>query len=550
MPTHGSNGADRSTRSSGQIIVLFAGMIFTLVLLLAIVVDLSAYWAAALRVQRAADAAALAGAVYLPGNVAKAQLAAATEATKNGFTAGGGVTVTAVQDPASPRRLRVTIVAPVQTYFMRIIGINTLTANRDGRAEFVLPVPMGSPQNFYGVYCLTTPAKSSCDSTNAVPDASGSGTLPSQGFWGAIQSSGNKREQGDAFTPYNDPLNPKSNSYGGTNPNYDPNGYNYEVEVPAAGGAVYIFDPTFCAVTGGKGSGDHWNDNTNWSVTSYFKLYDMKGTPWDTTDDTLVANSGTLFERQYAIDKSNTWGTPPTSAATSNDGVAQQDCQVGASNNNPAQGRYWHHRWWTLASGLPAGTYRVNITSATVNVAPNWNASAENDWSIEVTGPSSGGNNPRVYGLGRMAGYNILANGVQTQYLAQIGAENAGKTMEIDLFDPGDVSGGATLRLLSPDGNAYNYATFSYSADNGQSGNNVTSIITNSGGTSYYNNAWLTILVPLPATYGCSVSSPCLTPSGEPGPGWWKLEYTVAGGNDTTTWMVSVRGNPVHLILP
>ena len=30
--------------------------------------------------------------------------------------------------------------------------------------------------------------------------------------------------------------------------------------------------------------------------------------------------------------------------------------------------------------------------------------------------------------------------------------------------------------------------------------------------------------------------------------GWWKIKYTVNGANDTTTWAVSIRGNPVHLI--
>ena len=60
-----------------------------------------------------------------------------------------------------------------------------------------------------------------------------------------------------------------------------------------------------------------------------------------------------------------------------------------------------------------------------------------------------------------MVAYTNLVAGNQLFYLAQIGAENAGKTMEITLFDPGDVSGNAYLKILSPDGNAYNYATFS-----------------------------------------------------------------------------------------
>ena len=81
-----------------------------------------------------------------------------------------------------------------------------------------------------------------------------------------------------------------------------------------------------------------------------------------------------------------------------------------------------------------------------------------------------------------MAAYNNLVSGTQLFYLAQIGAENAGKTMEIQLFDPGDVSGNAFLKIKSPNGNAYNYATFSWSADDGTSGSGVNQIQTASSG--------------------------------------------------------------------
>jgi hypothetical protein len=71
-------------------------------------------------------------------------------------------------------------------------------------------------------------------------------------------------------------------------------------------------------------------------------------------------------------------------------------------------------------------------------------------------------------------------------------------------------------------------------------------IQTANGGNSSFNDTWIKILVPLPTTYG----SAGLLPPGETQPGWWKIEYTVGGGNDTTTWMVNVLGNPVHLVVP
>ena len=117
--------------------------------------------------------------------------------------------------------------------------------------------------------------------------------------------------------------------------------------------------------------------------------------------------------------------------------------------------------------------------------------------------------------------------------------------MEITLFDPGDVSGDAYLRIKSPDGNVYNYATFSYIADNGRSGTNVTQIQTASVASgSFYQDAVIIIDVALPSGYGTTG----LTPPGEPSAGWWKIEYQVNGGNDTTTWQVAIRGSPVHLV--
>lgn len=143
----------------GQMLVLFVVSIFVLTGITAIVVDVSWYWANSLRVQRAADAAALAGVVWLPGNPGTAYSTARDEATKNGYDDGvGGVVIVTKKDPdasGNNRRLGVTIAAPVGTFFMKIFGIPTITATRSSKAEYVLPVPMGSPENYYGVFGQT-----------------------------------------------------------------------------------------------------------------------------------------------------------------------------------------------------------------------------------------------------------------------------------------------------------------------------------------------------------------------------------------------------------
>ncbi len=553
-------------------LVLFVVSIFVLTGITAIVVDISWYWANSLRIQRAADAAALAGVVWLPGSPSTGYSIARSEATKNGYVDGsGGVTVTPIQDSVAkpggnPRQMDVTVSAPVNTFFMRIFGINTIATTRSSKAVFVLPVPMGSPENFYGVYCLTTPGNTSCPNNTAVTGASGT-TVYSHGGWGAMQATGTDHGQGDAFTPLDDRTRSLgSNGAGGSNPDFDPNGYNYAVELPA-GGNIYIFDPTACAVGDQLGTGDHWNDGGGWeagpkvySVSTYFNLYDMTIFPLDYSRQPFVAGSGTMFQREYQYDKSGTYGTPSYVAnlkPSSSDGVPLADCAAGKIPS-AAVGGFWHDKWWPIATGLPAGTYRLNLRSAALG-AVNQKATFENDWSIEATG----GGNPRVYGLGKIVEYNIIQGaGQQAFYLAQIGPENAGKTLEIDLFDIGDIGGTGKFRIQSPDGDAYNYATFTYTTDancgrtrgssDACSNSSGTTVITSAAaGNSSFNDTWTTVLISLPSTYGCSVAAPCLKPPGETQQGWWKIEYqTSAGANDTTTWMVNLRGNPVHLVIP
>ena len=711
-------GAPTATRrrrdGDGQVLPLFALSVFVIIGMVALVVDVAWFWTNQQQMQKAADAGALAGAVYLPGDVPRAYSSAMAEAKKNGYVNGSsGVTVTAAQDTSNRRRLKVTISGPVQTYFGQVFCVITgcshqITESVTGIAEFTLPVPMGSPQNYYGVgtyvynqvntqtndnsgntgwdaegnyqsgtgwtnavaassndnnyaytatnartqtwysfglqsggngvpndstlsidgievqladvyrnngsggtnctvkvevswnggsswsssqntgtistntssdqivgsssstsgwgshtwsygdfsnsnfrvrltwsngtsscgtgrqvnldqllvrvtYHTTTTSTTTTLTTGSVTSPTG-GTLASQGMWAAVITKGGSRENGDQFSPQND--NSGISGHTSINPDYSPLGYDYTVLINGGAGQVKIFDASFCETGsngsgGDMGAGDHWIGGAPNGVTTLYTLWDENNTPYDTTDDTLVATSGGTFANQIQADYSGAMGNPGHSGLT--------DCSTDP----------YHNAWYTLATGLAAGRYRVNVNTSD---SRNNNTNAENMFSLWVT---SSGANPQVYGEGKMAAYTNLVSGNQLFYLAQIGQENAGKTMEITLFDPGDVSGNAYLRIKSPDGNSYNYATFSWTADNGTSGTNVTSIQTASSGGSYFNDRVITIDVSLPSNYGATG----LTPPGETQAGWWKIEYQVSGGNDTTTWQVAIRGSPVHLVV-
>ena len=730
----------KTERSRGQILILFVMAIFVFTGMVALVIDVSWYWVNSLRVQRAADAAALAGVVQLPNNAVSAYALARAEAKKNGYDdASAAIAISPLQEPLTTgRRLVVTVSAPVDMFFMRIFGITQVQATRTARAEFVLPVPMGSPQQWYGVgtfeklnpvqgpdvpgattntgwktqtafpstvwsnpvradatdnnsYSVSTTTNNAAQqwrtfglttggtgiptgaviegievrfrailtgsgnstgcrirttlsynngvaftttpvdqtisltetlytlgsasslaawprpgtppqwlyssftdanfqvrlmwnrpTTNCgasrtasvdtlevrvtyhpmlpgaitytpvtvpVPTPAGETIAPtSQGFWGAVFTGGGVRQNGDRYSP-------KWFTGGGSALNTEQitTGYDYIVEINGTSGRVHLFDPVFCATgsnpagSGNYGAGDHWTSLpasggiTNGPVTTEFLLYNTNGTV-DKGNDTLVATNSYTTR---ASDQSGQFDNPA-------DGSGTGDVPTGAPITN-CQADLAHNVWVTMASGLAAGKYRVNVVSSQ---AGNAATGAENLWSIYV-GANGGAGSARVYGEAKMAAYSNLTGTAARQefYLAQIEAVHAGKTMEIQLFDPGDVAGDARLRIKSPDGNAYNYAIFDYIADaecnSGTSdvcsASNRQSIRTAISGTgSSFDNSVITITIPLPSSYG----SVGLTPAGETEPGWWKIEYEVGAANDTTTWQVAILGNPVHLIVP
>src|SRR6059036_1896293 len=288
----------------GQVLVIVAVMIVVLLGFTGLVSDVAWYEVNLMRIQRAADAAALAGVVYLPTNVVGAQTAAQQEATKNGYANGaGGVTVTATPEALNNRILGVSVSAPVRSWFARLLGVTQFNARRNARAEFVLPVPMGSPEDYYGinVVCGNTDTSPNCPQ---VPSATGAGNLAPLVFFGGVEARGTERQNGDAYSTY-------YNGRPTLNPGFDANGYQYIVEFGPGtiGGSVWLYDPMFCATGGGTssgrrlGAGDNWFTNGGTGITTVYNLLDMNGTPYTLADDTLIATSGALFANSNAVDK-------------------------------------------------------------------------------------------------------------------------------------------------------------------------------------------------------------------------------------------------------
>jgi Flp pilus assembly protein TadG len=493
----------RRDRERGQVLVMFIAGVPLFLGVMAVVIDIGSIWNASIHVQLAAEAAALAGVPYIPGDFTTASSVARAEAAKNGFSAAGGATITPAFNTESNRRLDVTISANFSTYFLRIFGMNTVRITRTATGEYTLPVPMGN-------------------------------------FWAAAETQGANRGYGDAFGTYYNPSPTLNNQY-------DANGYQYAIDVPAGAGATNIdlYDPTFCAVSDQKGTGDHWIpwDSAGWPgvSTSYTLWSDPAETPLDYSDDVQVATSGSLFESKRQVDKSTTY-RETNATWPSHSYWSLPDCTADA----------YHNKWWTLTTVTTPGTYRLQVTTTNpLNFNDQKSTSAENMWSLRAI-PTNASYRPYVYGLGKMLIYANVTNGATLFYLARIEAVHAGKTMVIQLFDPGDAAGNSKIEILSPSSTGYVATKFNYTADSNaagsKSGTGVTSLKTTISGAAQYNNSWVTLTVVLPKTYTAPV--PAGEPAGTLG-GWWKIRYTFdSTTSDTTTWQVSIRGNPVHLVQP
>ncbi len=499
---------------SGQVVVLFGLTVFLLFGMMSLVIDVGNIWNESLHVQHAAEAAALAGVPYMPGDFTTASSRAVAEAAKNGYSTGSGATISPSIDPASIQRLDVTVSKTFGTFFLRVLGIDSIRISRTATAEYTLPVPMGSPLSDYG------------DNTG--------------NFWAAAETQGSNRSYGDAYGTY---FNPSPT----VNGQYDPRGYMYAIDVPAGAGSTNIdlYDPAFCAVDDQKGTGDHWIpwDLSGWpAVSTYYTLWsDPAQTPLDYSDDVQVASSGTLFQNQRQVDK-NAAIRENSASWPSNAFWSMTDCTLSP----------YHNAWWTFATVTTPGRYRLQVTTTDpLNPDAQKATSAENMWALRAvaTDPT---HQPYVFGLGKMVIYANVANGTTVFYLGRIEAIHAGKTMVIQLFDPGDAAGNSSIEILQPTTTGYVPTKFSYTADSNaagsKSGSKVSSLKTTISGVGQYNNSWVTLTVPLPSNYTAPL------PPGEPAGtlgGWWKIRYTFdSSTTDTTTWQVSIRGNPVHLVLP
>ncbi len=488
----------------GYMLVMLSLSLATIVVAAAFAVDVGGWYARAAQIQRAADAAALAGVVWMP-DFPTSEAAALAAAARNGFVPGGNISVTASPVPTNPRQISVTI---ADAKAPRNFSSGTLALARKATAEYILPVPLGSPKNTFGTGDLLP------------------GTVEDENFWAAVNGFCAGHESGDLRLARYESYSTNSsgancNNGSAQTPDYDPNGYQYAVKVPA--GALALRLEAYDAGYNTAGSlPDVSPVSEAQAVTTIFTVYGPDNTPLDTTDNpllstTTVATNNILYKNLWM--PLHTWVTP--SAGTYYVRVrtlATQTSESRASNG----------------FGLRAYTGVLFASCTTIVGDTGYSASC-----------------PQVHGVGAMSIYANLAGATATFYLAEVAALHAGKTMQLTLFDAGE--GAQTIEVLDPLGAV---AAFSWRTpcspptppSGGCSATNVTSLNVGSTGTqpysglnstSKYNDRRMILDVKLPADYATLYGTDA----------WWKIRYTVGSTpTDRTTWSVGIVGDPVHLV--
>jgi len=524
-------GIDERAQQGAAIVIVAASMV-VLLGFAAFSVDFGWLYLNGIRIQHGADAAALAGVVYEPGNQTKAYLEARNSAAENGYNDGAaGTTVTPVDytDDASAVenqfQLRVTVEDDVNTFFMKLFGIETISMSRSAVAEYVLPLPMGSNLPYFG----EDPSDPSRDPH----------------FWANIHGYYTPQSMGDRYSSQCDDdytgscaahLNPERRETvhpgGDTNAAPTSGGYLYGIEVPAGATnlSVGIFDGPF--FLGGGDSVLVGDENHGWGTdathpqgdgpVTWFILYAPDPTPLNTTDNTVLCS--VKYDPVTSFADFN--GDQRADAGDDQDGDGDldwEDVEIGYPGGVAA---LWDTMCGTVFSD-GAGVYPLRVVTGNADADPD-KGRGLNRYSLRA---SADGGTPRVYGLGDMAVYVNFSAHTARLNLAEVLPVHAGKDLVIELWDPD--SGNDATKIIKPDGTS---PACTWSNVAGTQGADVDPCDIHYSTNTFGNDA-LEIRVHIPEDYTCSADC------------WWEIEVHYTGNaNDTTTWSAHIEGNPVALV--
>ena len=567
-------------------------MLIVLIAMAGFGVDVWNWWYTSQKVQRAADAGALAGVPFMPADIVAATSTAQAVVKQNGYP-----TASVVQG-VKPNQLIVTVDDTVNNYFTSLLGLTTTNIARSATAEFNAPVAMGSPVGHLA----------------NDPD---NGASVDQ-HWLNIGAPGVDKHTGDRFADF---ANCSAATYlcpaGGTNSEYLDSTYIYTVDIPSVGGNgvdIQVYDPEMAVgnqncdnqwLTSGLGSqiatltatypdaavryaggqNNHCtgDDNTNLGAgkvaqATAWLVRDSKTSMFQGLQNKVVSTGGpavggaTACAHQFK-------GYDPNDPSVNNPGTYWFDLLNPGPSQDPDFAASFH-RWYTMCHITTPGRYFIQVRSNvpysvadrnTVSVLeaphpnPDTSLAGQNRYSIRVvdSGPQTVTANAQAFALSRLPVYtNTKAGQNPTFYLARLvpGGGTTGRTLHLTFYDIGDVSGITQLDIIPPNDSPQKAnITCGNWVYNGDPANPTPSGVTPTGcrlsgitSANYpggNNGALVDVNVKTPPDYTCGSGLPVGV--NDPNACWFTIKMTYASGsqaNDTTTWAATIGGDPVRLV--
>ena len=567
----------KAKRERGFVLVLCAVFLVVLTAAGGFAVDLGAWYWNASRLQRAADAAALAGAPFLPGDVAGAEKAAIANLKSNGYD---NVQIQrdrlSSRDDSDPRpyayitpdkpgsnKLRVQVSKSFPTFFTSLLGYNNQYLMRQSIGEFTAAIQMGSPGNILGANVSQ-------------------GSFPSQFFGGRywLNASGGQqmKAQGDRYMSENcasDNGAGADNCNGGVNSDRPygngPRSHRFIVTVPPGvhgNMMIQAFDPVH------SNMGNRCESAQLGTVTPATVFTNPAANPAD-GEPAEMYTAG--VESPYCTNDEVDSGKPQ---ATLTLGVYKS-----GSKNNLGAPLAPKKTWGSIAEGdnlqqrLTADPLLRDGFRHWSNLYPQPIAVGPGKYVIEATTPpQAGGTNRFALRVGMM-NFNkwdvalskkvsieadkhltIYTNAPADQsqfYFAKLTTNLANRTLDVNLYDIGDTAGGGavSLNLVAPTGSTGlpsgpdGKPSFGPCEQIGPGGapakvNNPCGIV--NATSDVYNGKIVKLRIRVPAGYTCDDdgTSKC----------WMSLKFILnstsatAPSNDTTTWEMKECGAPSRLL--
>lgn len=587
----------RERGDSGAIAVLVALLLPVVFIFVAFAVDVARWYVELQRLQRAADAGALAGAPFMPANLNSTSsppyAAALREVERNGYPASDTV-VTKVVVPNTnpvayhPTKVRVTVTTRVSNGIAAVFGFPTTTLHRTGVADFAGPVAMGSPCNLFGR-----------EDMEAAGAQLGSVDCATAGkYWVNIAGRYTNKARGDGFSsswctkpdtsiavagqPYlidNCSGTDSSGANPGRNLDWGPSltgapsfpGYVFKVRAKASGPLTLEGYDIGWAVTGdncteghlvGTTAGNSFVPAADATARYARSRQDASGNwidnPFCPGDSQMPLPEGNDSSVQTVV----TVRAPSTNPYTPLDGAvictmvldgydrSTAATALSATGTGNVLARTFH-RWSNLMAN--AGNGRTTGSCGTGGLQPTISVTAGQDYSIQVQTVGGGGQNRfalraslggagvnrnvSIFAVDQVSLYNNVPSGQSMFNFVRLDSSAAGHTLQVRFYDIGDSNASVTAAVLQPDLlTPFSNCTGTGPVSGALTGCAVTATSSVNGGR------WQTISIPIDQGYRCPDDE-------DQAQCWVRIRLnTTAYQADTTTWAAELLGDPVRLV--